>query len=185
MTASRQHSPAADALLVRPARVEDSGPLAALYRTNRDYLAPFEPARDEDFFTAEGQAARLTALLAEHEQERAYPYLVEVDGRLAGRVTVTNVARGPFCSGSLGYWVAADRTGQGLATHAVAHVLEDCFTQHGLHRVEAATLVDNLASQAVLRRTGFTLIGRAPGYLRIAGAWRDHLLFQRLAEGGD
>ncbi|MGZ4547737.1 MAG: GNAT family N-acetyltransferase, partial [Blastococcus sp.] len=52
----------------------------------------------------------------------------------------------------------------------------------GLHRVEAATLVDNLASQAVLRHTGFTLIGHAPGYLRIAGGWRDHMLFQCLAD---
>jgi ribosomal-protein-alanine N-acetyltransferase len=34
----------------------------------------------------------------------------------------------------------------------------------------------------VLRRTGFTLIGHAAGYLRIAGQWRDHLLFQRLAD---
>jgi len=34
----------------------------------------------------------------------------------------------------------------------------------------------------VLRRTGFTLIGLAPRYLRIAGQWRDHLLFQRLAD---
>jgi ribosomal-protein-alanine N-acetyltransferase len=58
----------------------------------------------------------------------------------------------------------------------------ECFTHHDLHRLEAATLLDNHASQAVLRRTGFTLIGRAPGYLRIAGRWRDHLLFQRLAD---
>jgi ribosomal-protein-alanine N-acetyltransferase len=68
-----------------------------------------------------------------------------------------------------------------VATAAVGAVVDACFTEHGLHRMEAATLVDNLASQAVLRRTGFTLIGPAPGYLHIAGAWRDHLLFQRLA----
>ena len=117
---------------------------------------------------------------SEREQRRAYPYLIEFDGRLAGRVTVTNVARGPFCSGSLGYWVAADRIGRGVATRAVEHVLTVCFAVHGLHRVEAAALVDDFASQAVLRRTGFTLIGHAPGYLRIAGEWRDHLLFQRL-----
>ena len=61
-------------------------------------------------------------------------------------------------------------------------MLEECFGVHGLHRVEAATLVGNLRSQAVLRRNGFTLIGTAPRYLRIAGAWRDHLLFQRLAD---
>jgi [ribosomal protein S5]-alanine N-acetyltransferase len=61
-------------------------------------------------------------------------------------------------------------------------VVDDSFTTQGLHRLEAATLVDNLASQAVLRRTGFTLIGLASRYLRIAGRWRDHLLFQRLAD---
>lgn len=169
-------------LLVRPARLEDGPPLAALYRANREYLKPFEPVRDEDFYTEGGQAIRLAELLAEREQGRVYPYLIELDGRLAGRVTVTNVVHGPFRSGSLGYWVAADRTGRGVATRAVEHVLADCFTEHGLHRVEAATLVDNLASQAVLRRTGFTLIGRALGYLQIAGEWRDHLLFQCLAD---
>jgi ribosomal-protein-alanine N-acetyltransferase len=162
--------------------MEDSAPLAELYLANREHLAPSEPVRDETFYTVDGQATRLNALLAEHEQGRAYPYLIEVAGRLAGRVTVTNVAHGPFSSGSLGYWVAADHTGRGVATRAVEHVLADCFTEHGLHRVEAATLVDNVASQTVLRRTGFTLIGRAPGYLRIAGRWRDHLLFQRLAD---
>lgn len=172
----------AGTLVVRPAGMEDSVHVAELYRANREYLAPFEPVREDDFYTADGQATRLAALLAEREQGRAYPYVIEIDGRLAGRVTVTNVARGPFCSGSLGYWVAADLTGRGVATRSVEHVLTDCFAVHGLHRLEAATLVDNLVSQAVLRRNGFTLIGRAPGYLRIAGDWRDHLLFQRLAD---
>ena len=167
---------------VRSARQEDAGPLAALYRDNRAHLAPFEPAREEEFFTESGQAARLSALLAEQEQGRAYPYVIEVDGRPAGRITVTNVVRGAFCSGSLGYWVASSHTGRGVAGFAVGHVVGDCFTTHGLHRLEATTLIDNLASQMVLRRNGFTLIGPAPGYLHIAGQWRDHLLFQRLTE---
>jgi ribosomal-protein-alanine N-acetyltransferase len=167
---------------VRPLAPADSAPLATLYRTNREYLAPFEPLREEAFFTADGQASRIDDLLTEQAEGRAYPYVIEVDGRLAGRITVTNVTRGPFCSGSLGYWVAADKTGRGAATAAVSEVVTDCFTRHGLHRVEAATLVDNHASQTVLRRTGFTLIGLAPRYLRIAGQWRDHLLFQRLAD---
>jgi ribosomal-protein-alanine N-acetyltransferase len=167
---------------IRPARTEDAATLAALYRENRDHLAPFEPVRDEEFFTAEGQARRLAGLLADHEQGRAHPYVIEVDGELAGRITVTNVVLGPFRSGSLGYWVAADAVGRGVATSAVRQVVDDCFTNHGLHRLEAGTLVDNLASQKVLERTGFTLIGRAPRYLRIAGQWRDHLLFQRVAD---
>jgi ribosomal-protein-alanine N-acetyltransferase len=34
----------------------------------------------------------------------------------------------------------------------------------------------------VLEKNRFTRIGLAPRYLRIAGAWRDHLLFQRTGE---
>lgn len=32
----------------------------------------------------------------------------------------------------------------------------------------------------VLHRAGFGLIGTAPSYLRIAGTWQDHLLYQRV-----
>jgi ribosomal-protein-alanine N-acetyltransferase len=34
----------------------------------------------------------------------------------------------------------------------------------------------------VLEKNGFVRIGRAPHYLWIAGAWRDHVLFQRTAD---
>jgi GNAT acetyltransferase-like protein len=65
---------------------------------------------------------------------------------------------------------------------AVAAVLEEAFGPLGLHRVVAGTLVDNHASQRVLARNAFELIGLAREAGRIGGAWRDQLLFQRLAD---
>jgi ribosomal-protein-alanine N-acetyltransferase len=53
------------------------------------------------------------------------------------------------------------------------------FGTAGLHRLQAATLVDNHGSQRVLEKNGFEQIGLAPRYLHISGAWRDHILFQR------
>lgn len=170
------------AITVRALVGDDARPLAELYLVNREHLAPTEPTRDEEFYTVAGQRGRVLAALADREQGRSLPFVIEVDGRLAGRVTVSNIVLGPLCSGSLGYWVARDVTGRGVATTAVRQVIDECFTDHGLHRLEAGTLVDNLASQKVLERTGFTLIGLAPRYLRIAGQWRDHLLFQLLAD---
>jgi len=41
---------------------------------------------------------------------------------------------------------------------------------------------ENVASQRVLEKCHFTRIGVASRYLRIAGEWRDHVLFQRTAE---
>lgn len=49
-----------------------------------------------------------------------------------------------------------------------------------LHRIQAGTLVDNVASQTVLRKCGFIEFGLAPEYLLIAGRWQDHRVFQRI-----
>lgn len=103
-----------------------------------------------------------------------------LDGdRVVGTMTVSGIVRGPFLSGNLGYWVDGTCTGRGVATAAVAHVLAAC-AEEGLHRVQAGTLVHNTASQTVLRRNGFERIGLARRYLRIAGTWQDHVLFERL-----
>ena len=83
---------------------------------------------------------------------------------------------------AIGYWVDAARNGRGLATTAVGDILRFAFGELSLHRVEAATLVDNLASQRVLAKNGFERIGIARRFLRIGGDWRDHVLFQRLAD---
>jgi ribosomal-protein-alanine N-acetyltransferase len=60
---------------------------------------------------------------------------------------------------------------------AVNAVTRFCFGRLGLHRVEAACLPTNEASRAVLTKAGFQQEGLARAYLRINGAWRDHLLF--------
>lgn len=77
------------------------------------------------------------------------------------------------------YWVAESHNGRGLATQAVAAMLDIAWSL-GLHRVEAGTLVENHASQRVLTANGFTRYGLAPAYLRIDDRWQDHILFQVL-----
>ena len=54
------------------------------------------------------------------------------------------------------------------------------FATLRLHRLEAACLPHNLASQRLLERVGFQREGYARAYLRIAGVWQDHLLFALL-----
>ncbi len=95
---------------------------------------------------------------------------------------VSNIVEGAFRSANLGYWVAQDHNRRGIATQAVQLAVRWAFDERGLHRLEAGTLVDNLASQRVLERNRFARIGLSPRYLRIAGEWRDHILFARTAE---
>jgi [ribosomal protein S5]-alanine N-acetyltransferase len=160
---------------IRPLTSADAGELAALVVANRKFLAPFEPDRDERYYTVEGQRERI-----ERGEQQAFAIL---DGdRIAGTVALSNITRGPFQSANLGYWVSQDVNGRGLATKAVGEVIELAFGELGLHRLEAGTQVDNLGSQRVLEKNGFEPIGLARRYLLIGGEWRDHLLFQRTIE---
>ena len=160
--------------MIRPLTVADAEEALALRLANREFLAPFEPVREEAYFTIEAQRERL---------ERSEHGFAILDGTaIAGVVFLSNVVHGPFCNANVGYWVDQARNGRGLATRAVAEVVDLAFGELGLHRLEAGTLVDNVASQRVLEKNGFERIGLARRYLKIAGDWRDHLLFQRVAD---
>lgn len=68
--------------------------------------------------------------------------------------------------------------GQGLAAVKNLAAKEIAVELLGLHRLQAETLVDNVASQRVLLKNGFVRYGRAADYVKIAGRWHEHLLFQ-------
>ena len=101
-------------------------------------------------------------------------------GNSSGTITLTGIVRGPLLSGHVGYWVDSRFQGRGICSAALASVLQHAREELGLHRVQASVMPRNAPSRAVLHRAGFTLIGLAPSYLRIAGAWEDHLLYQRI-----
>jgi [ribosomal protein S5]-alanine N-acetyltransferase len=161
-------------------RESDAEPLSEAYIRNRAYLEPWEPRRADPFFTVEGQASRVQDLLQLRAAGRSLPWVLDEGGRIVGTMTLSNVVLGPFRSASLGYWIDEGHAGRGLATAAVAQVCRIGAEKVGLHRIEASVLPDNAGSQRVLTKSGFTLIGSAPTYLHINGAWRDHLIFQRI-----
>lgn len=162
---------------IRPLTVRDAPDLLALRLANRGFMAPFDPVRPEEFFTLAAQTE-----IAHNADGLRFAILD--GGELAGMIALSNVVYGAFRSANLGYWVDSKRNGRGLATRAVAALAEHAFGALGLHRLEAGTLVDNPASQRVLEKNGFELVGLARNYLHIGGEWRDHLLYQRTAEGG-
>ncbi|GAA0421364.1 GNAT family protein [Streptomyces luteireticuli] len=171
----------APGVALRPAALADAAALAAAYEANRDHLRPWEPRGRDAFRTPEGQAARLAELLELRDAGRMMPWVLDAGGEgIAGIVNLNNMVRGAFHSAQLGYWVAAARTGRGLATAAVEAVCQLAGERLGLHRIEAGTVTSNTPSQRVLEKCGFERIGTAPRYLHIDGAWRDHYLFQRI-----
>ncbi len=163
--------------------IDDAAVLTRLVTDNRVNHAPWEPLRDPDFYTVDGQRAVIAAQLDRYDFGLTLPHVIlDEGGEVTGRITLDGITRGAFQSCTIGYWVALENNGRGLATAAVARMVTIAFDDLGLHRIEAGTLVDNVRSQRVLAKNGFIQYGRAPQFLKIAGAWQDHLLFQLLNE---
>jgi ribosomal-protein-alanine N-acetyltransferase len=161
--------------------VDDAKAFARLLTENRDYLAPWSPLQSEAYFTEVGQRAMLARDLAEYERGRMLPLaILDAGGAVCGRINLNNIIRGAFQSASVGYWVSESHAGHGLASAAVGDVIKVGFRELGLHRLEAATLLHNTPSQRVLARNGFRPFAIPEAYLKIAGRWQDHILFQLL-----
>lgn len=169
----------ADGYEIRALRRGDGAALAAAFRRNREHLAPWDPDRPADFYTDAGQEAEVGRNLMLAEQGRSHLWLITHGEVVVGRVMLNNIVRGILQTGTVGYWIDHQHLGRGLATEAVEHVAREA-TRMGLHRLEAGTMPHNAASQAVLRRSGFTEYGTAERFLYLRGEWRDHVLFQRI-----
>lgn len=125
--------------------------------TNRAYFAAWVTDRGDEFF--EQYAERHNARLAEQESgEGAYYVLVAEDGAVLGRFNLVIVGDGVA---ELGYRVAQQAAGQGVATAAVRDLCRLAASQHRLTKLKAAAAEDNPASQRVLVKAGFVPVGPA------------------------
>jgi ribosomal-protein-alanine N-acetyltransferase len=82
---------------------------------------------------------------------------------------------------AIGYIVDPARQRQGIATEAVSAMLEFCFGELGLHRVQAFIHPENAASRALAEKLGFRCEGLLRDNLRVADDWRDDMLYALLA----
>ncbi len=151
---------------------------------SRKFLEPWEPAWPPDALGREAYFRRLNRYAADWRDDVGHSFFIirNDDDALLGGISLSNVRRGVAQCGTLGYWIGESYARQGYMTEALQLIIEFCFGQLALHRIEAACLPHNEASQKLLRRAGFTQDGYARKYLKIRGEWHDHLLFSLLAE---
>jgi ribosomal-protein-alanine N-acetyltransferase len=165
---------------VRLVRPEDAEALSRLETENEQHLLTGAPLRSEEYRSVDGQRALIAAGLEAHAAGTSVPFVIEVDGDIVGKVTLSGIVRGALQSAAVGYWVDAGRVGRGIATEALALVVDHAFGELRLHRLQAETTLGNDASARVLVKVGFEQYGVARDYLRIGGRWQDHRMFQLL-----
>lgn len=106
-----------------------------------------------------------------------YGFGIFVEGEFSGEINLSSVQRGPFQSGSIGYWIDESRAGQGYTPEAVVVLTKYCFEDLLLHRLEIAIVPRNVASRRVVEKLDLREEGVAKGFLEINGQWEDHVRF--------
>jgi ribosomal-protein-alanine N-acetyltransferase len=143
-------------------RADHGQAILAFELANRAYFAGFISDRGDEYF--DQFAEQHQAMLADQEEGKgAYHVLVADDGSILGRFNLFFTANG---IANLGYRVAQDVAGRGVATSAVCELVQLAAARYGLHTLRAATSHANVASAKVLAKAGFVPTGPAgPGDL--------------------
>lgn len=108
-------------------------------------------------------------------QEHCYLLCDKHNHHIIGTFNISNIVRGWFQSGYLGYAVFAPFQQQGFMHHGMLLLIEEAFTKLKLHRLEANIQPENIASIKLVAKAGFIKEGYSKNYLRIGGKeWKDH-----------
>ncbi|MGN2339638.1 GNAT family N-acetyltransferase [Clostridium cagae] len=147
------------------------------YIRNKEYLAPFEPNRDSNFYTLDGQRDLLNESYRQFLNGNAIEVGIFKKGNFIGKIKVSSIVYGSFKNGIIGYSIDKLEQGHGYMKEAVNLFIDYLFTEGDLHRVEASALLENEKSKGVLKGCRFNELGINKKYLFINGQWKDHVTY--------
>ena len=161
--------------------------VSAFYQRNREFLKDSEPDREKHFYTDDFQRK---ALARDYKQARELcalrlwmlPKDDPENGEVIGAVGLGGIAYGAFRSAFLRYQLDGSKTGQGYMHEGLSRLIDIAFQDIGLHRLEANIMPRNAASLRLVKKLGFHEEGLGVRFLKIGGAWEDHLRMALLHE---
>ena len=167
-----------DNLVLRPLKLRDKKEWTKLRQRNQNWFQQWESTVPDEFSDGKASFYQIVKnLRVEAKAQRSLPFVMEIDKKIAGQITVANINYGSTRSAYIGYWIAEEFAGKGYTPLAVAMAINHCFEVLKLHRIEITIRPENLKSLRVVEKLDLRSEGLRPKYLHIDGDWRDHLVF--------
>jgi ribosomal-protein-alanine N-acetyltransferase len=113
------------------------------------------------------------------KQNGAITRVIEYQGLLVGSVAITPQSGWREHLGEIGYWVAEDYWGKGIASAALLQMTEYGFNSRNFRKLIAPVLAPNIASMRVLEKSGYQREGILRGEVQKGGAYFDIHRFAR------
>ena len=136
-------------LWLRHGQLNDVAAILNYYSKNRDYLAPYEPHKEAEFYTHQYWKQQLRLRILEAQEDRSlklFLFLKQDPQILIGSVNFSNFTRGVFQNCTVGYSLGEGYQGQGYMFEALSTGIEHIFSTLQLHRIEANYLPHNQRS---------------------------------------
>jgi RimJ/RimL family protein N-acetyltransferase len=165
-----------EAVLLRPFEGADVAAVAAICRDPEiaRWTSVPEPYTEKDareYFARAEQDRR-------EGRELSHALVDFSSGKLLGSMGL--MVNSEHATGEVGYYLAAEARGRGLATRALRLLSRWGIEQLGLARIEVLAHPDNMASQRVAQRAGFQREGLLRSYRDRKGERDDLLMFSLL-----
>lgn len=116
--------------------------------------------------------------------QRRYVWSAVAGGGVVG-LGELNIHSRRFRQAEISYSVHIGHWGAGIATAIAVRLLRYGFERLGMHRIAATCDPRNLASAAVLRKSGMTYEGCMRQTMELRDGWRDSAMFSMLASEWD
>lgn len=170
-------------LVLKLCQPDEAHKVASYHYRNREYLKPFYPQFDDDFFSESYWVERLITNIEEFEEDQSVRFFIFEKGaesQIIGTANFSGIVRRAAQYCVLGYGLDEDKQGLGYMSEALFTAIDYMFTVKNLHRIMANYIPTNQKSANVLKRLGFVVEGYARNYLRLDGVWKDHILTARV-----
>jgi len=103
-----------DNLTLRPLKYSDKFSWAKIRDQNENWFKEWEATVPEEFNDGKLNFFQIVRRLKiEAKEQRSLPFVMQVDKKLAGQVTVGNINYGSTRSAYIGYWIGEEFAGKG------------------------------------------------------------------------
>lgn len=118
--------------------------------------------------------------------DQAYSFLCfQKDNKnLLGGINISNIQRGVMQTCNIGYWLGEKNTGKGYMEESIKAIIPYIYEQLKIHRIQAFTLEDNIASRKLIEKVNFTKEGTLREAMKINNEWKDHVIYSLLLTDG-
>jgi peptidoglycan/LPS O-acetylase OafA/YrhL/RimJ/RimL family protein N-acetyltransferase len=147
-----------DNLELRTLQEEDVLVLAGLVKENLPHLQPWMLWAVDDY-DVEQAGNFIRQNLDDAANQKAPSYGIFYEGELIGCVGFVKLDRESRLA-EIGYWISAEHEGKGLITECTRTLIEYCFDELNMARVEIRAAASNERSRAIPERFGFKLTGQ-------------------------